>query len=81
MADNVFKGNLSHLSALPAVRQGFGRLFAGLRRWRDRNAALREFERLQDRDLQDIGVDRYGLRALIDARLAERDIREHCLGC
>ena len=21
------------------------------------------------------------LRALIDARLAERDIREHCLGC
>jgi uncharacterized protein YjiS (DUF1127 family) len=78
MTDSVFKGNLSHLSSLLAFRQGFARLSAGLRRWRDRNAALREFERLQDRDLQDIGVDRYGLRALIDARLAERDIREHC---
>jgi uncharacterized protein YjiS (DUF1127 family) len=81
MTDSVFKGNLSHLNALLAFRRGLGRLSAGLRRWRDRNAALREFERLQDRDLQDIGVDRYGLRALIDARLAERDIREHCLGC
>jgi hypothetical protein len=80
MTDSVFKGNLSHLSALPAFRQGLGRLTASLRRWRDRNAALREFERLQDRDLLDIGVDRYGLRALIDARLAERDIREHCPG-
>ena len=55
-------------------------LLSGLRRWRDRNAALREFERLDDRDLTDIGVDRHGLRALIDARLAERDIREHCPG-
>jgi uncharacterized protein YjiS (DUF1127 family) len=80
MTDSVFKGNLSHLNALPALRQGFARFSAGLRRWRDRNAALREFERLQDRDLQDIGIDRYGLRALIDARLAERDIREHCPG-
>jgi uncharacterized protein YjiS (DUF1127 family) len=81
MTDNVFKGNLSHLSALLAFRQGLGRLAAGLRRWRDRNASLREFQRLGDRDLADIGVDRYGLRALIDARLAERDIREHCPSC
>jgi uncharacterized protein YjiS (DUF1127 family) len=80
MTDSVFKENLSHLSALPALRQGLGRLSADLRRWRDRNAALREFERLGDRDLADIGVNRYGLRALIDARLAERDIREHCPG-
>jgi uncharacterized protein YjiS (DUF1127 family) len=80
MTDNVFKGNLSHLSALPALRQGLERLSAGLRRWHDRNVALREFERLDDRDLADIGVDRHGLRALIDARLAERDIREHCPG-
>lgn len=80
MTDSAFKGNLSHLSTFLAFRQGLGRLSAGLRRWRDRNAALREFERLGDRDLQDIGVDRYGLRALIDARLAERDIREHCPG-
>ena len=81
MADNVFKGNLSRLSALLAFRQGLGRLSAGLRRWRDRSAALREFDRLGERDLADIGVDRYGLRALIDARLAERDIREHCPSC
>jgi uncharacterized protein YjiS (DUF1127 family) len=81
MADNVFKGNLSHLSALLAFRQGLGRLSGGLRRWRDRSAALREFDRLGERDLADIGVDRYGLRALIDARLAERDIREHCPSC
>ncbi len=80
MTDSVFKANLSHLSALLAFRQGFRRLTGGLRRWRDRNAALREFDRLQDRDLQDIGIDRYGLRALIDARLAERDIRGHCPG-
>jgi len=80
MTDSVFKANLSQLNALPAFRQALARLVAGLRRWRDRNAALREFERLQDRDLQDIGIDRYGLRALIDAQLAERDIREHCPG-
>ena len=78
MTDSVFKANLSHLSALLAFRQGFRRLTDGLRRWRDRNAALRQFERLGDRDLADIGVDRYELRALIDARLAERDIRDHC---
>jgi uncharacterized protein YjiS (DUF1127 family) len=80
MADNVFKGNLSHPGSFLAFRQGLGWLSAGLRRWRDRNAALREFDRLGERDLADIGVDRYGLRALIDARLAERDIREHCPG-
>ena len=72
MADSVFKANLAHLGGAPIL----GRLTAGVRRWRDRNAALREFERLDDRDLQDIGVDRYGLRALIDARLAEREARE-----
>ena len=81
MTDNVFKGNLSHLSALLAFRQRLGRLSASLRRGRDRSAALREFDRLGERDLADIGVDRYGLRALIDARLAERDIREHCPSC
>jgi len=80
MTVGVFKENLGHPSALLAFRHGLGRLSAGLRRWRDRNAALREFERLGERDLADIGVDRYGLRALIDARLAERDIREHCPG-
>ena len=74
MTDSVFKANLAHLGGV----QILGRLTAGLRRWRDRNAALREFERLDDRDLQDIGVDRYGLRALIDARLAERELRERC---
>jgi uncharacterized protein YjiS (DUF1127 family) len=71
MTDSVFKANLGFHDAT----QAFGRLASALRRWRDRNAALREFERLDDRDLQDIGLDRYGLRAVIDARLAERDIR------
>jgi uncharacterized protein YjiS (DUF1127 family) len=80
MTDGVFKENLGHPSALLAFRQGLGRLSAGLRRWRDRNVALREFERLDDRDLADIGADRHALRALIDARLAERDICEHCPG-
>ena len=74
MTDNVFKANLAHLGGV----QILGRLTAGLRRWRDRNAALREFERLDDHDLRDIGVDRYGLRALIDARLTEREVRERC---
>ena len=72
MTDSVFKANLAHLGGVPVL----GRLTAGLRRWLDRNAALRAFERLDDRDLRDIGVDRYGLRALIDARLAEREARE-----
>jgi uncharacterized protein YjiS (DUF1127 family) len=72
MTASVIKANLGY----PAVAEAFGRLAAGLRRWRDRNAALRAFERLDDRDLQDIGVDRYGLRALIDARLAAREVRE-----
>ena len=71
MTDSVFKANLAHLGGAPIL----GRLTAGVRRWRDRNAALREFERLDDRDLQDIGVDRNGLRDLIDARLAERELR------
>ena len=74
MTDSVFKVNLAHLGGAPVL----GRLTAGLRRWRDRNAALRAFERLDDRDLRDIGVDRYGLRALIDARLAECELRERC---
>ena len=74
MTDSVFKANLAHLGGV----QILGRLTAGLRRWRDRNAALREFERLDDHDLQDIGVDRYSLRALVDARLAEREVRERC---
>ena len=74
MTDSVFKANLAHLGGV----QILGRLTAGLRRWRDRNAALREFERLDDHDLRDIGVDRYGLRALIDARLTEREVRERC---
>ena len=71
MTDSVFKANLAHLGGV----QILGRLTAGLRRWRDRNAALREFERLDDHDLRDIGVDRNGLRDLIDARLAERELR------
>ena len=74
MTDSVFKANLAHLGGAPIL----GRLTAGVRRWRDRNAALREFERLDDHDLRDIGVDRYGLRALIDARLTEREVRERC---
>ncbi|HKF62820.1 MAG TPA: DUF1127 domain-containing protein [Dongiaceae bacterium] len=74
MTDSVFKANLAHFGGT----QVLGRLTAGLRRWRDRNAALREFERLDDHDLRDIGVDRYGLRALIDASLAEREVREGC---
>ena len=74
MTDSVFKANLAPLGGVPVL----GRLTAGLRRWLDRNAALRAFERLDDRDLRDIGVDRYGLRALIDARLAERELRERC---
>jgi len=74
MTDSVFKANLGfHGSA-----QAFGRLASALRRWRDRNAALREFERLDDRALRDIGLDRYELRAVIDTRLAERDIRDRC---
>ena len=72
MTDSVFKANLAHLGGA----QLLGRLTAGLRRWRDRNAALRAFERLADHDLRDIGVDRYDLRALIDARLTERELRE-----
>jgi uncharacterized protein YjiS (DUF1127 family) len=72
MTDSVFKANL----VFHGTTQAFGRLAAALRRWQDRNAALREFERLDDRDLEDIGLDRYGLRAAIDARLAERAVRE-----
>ena len=74
MTASVIKANLGHHGATEAL----GRLKAALRRWRDRNAALRAFERLDDRDLRDIGVDRYGLRALIDASLAEREVREGC---
>lgn len=75
MTASVIKANLSY----PAALEAFGRLAADLRRWRDRNAALRAFERLDDRDLRDIGVDRYSLRALIDARLAERELPERGL--
>ena len=71
MNASVIKANLGYAGFTEAL----GRLSAGLRRWRDRNAALREFERMDDRDLQDIGVDRNGLRDLIDARLAERELR------
>ena len=74
MTDSVFKANLGfHGSA-----RAFARLTSALRRWRDRNAALREFERLDDRDLQDIGLDRYRLRAAVDEHLAARDLRARC---
>ena len=45
---------------------------AALGRWRARYASLRALERLDDRALRDVGIDRYGLRELVDAHLAER---------
>ena len=39
MNASVIKVNLGY----PGVTEALGRLGAGLRRWRDRNAALREF--------------------------------------
>lgn len=74
MTDSVFKVNLGFHDA----PQGFGRLVSALQRWRDRNAALREFERLDDHDLRDIGLDRYRLRAAVDEHLAARDLRVRC---
>ena len=74
MTDSVFKVNLGFHDAT----QAFGRLASALRRWRDRNAALREFERLDDHDLQDIGLDRYRLRAAVDEHLAARYLRARC---
>ena len=74
MTDSVFKANLGFHDAT----QAFGRLVSALRRWRARNAALREFERLDDHDLQDIGLDRYRLRVAVDEHLAARDLRARC---
>lgn len=52
------------------------RAFEGLRRWRrrdkagaERRRAIAELEGLDDRTLQDIGVNRRSIRDLVDARL------------
>lgn len=52
------------------------RAFEGLRRWRhrdkavaDRSKAIAELDALDDRTLQDIGVDRRSIRELVDAQL------------
>ncbi len=52
------------------------RAFEGLRRWRrrdkavaDRRKAIAELDALDDRTLQDIGVDRRSIPELVDAQL------------
>jgi uncharacterized protein YjiS (DUF1127 family) len=50
-----------------------------LRRWRARNAAVRELARLDDRALSDIGIERHELREVLEASLLERERRKRRL--
>jgi uncharacterized protein YjiS (DUF1127 family) len=81
MTTEAFKGNLSLPTLLQRLPfgQGLTGLARRLRHWRDRNAALRELSHLDDRTLRDIGIEPYELRGLIDAQLADRDMRQHRL--
>lgn len=74
MTISVSKAELGRFP-FPRLSDGFARLAATWRRWRDRGVALRELQRLDDRTLLDIGVARHELRALIEARLNARELR------
>jgi uncharacterized protein YjiS (DUF1127 family) len=51
--------------------QRLARVVAAWRRWRNQVAALRDLNRLDDRALRDIGLDRVELRDVIEARLEQ----------
>ena len=72
MSDNTLKANLAHVHTSAGLRQPFEAALAAIGRWHARNASLRALQRLDDRALLDIGVDRHGLRELVDAHLAGR---------
>jgi uncharacterized protein YjiS (DUF1127 family) len=75
MTVSVIKANLGYARS-SSLRGWVAQLTAAFRGWRDRTSTLRELNRLDERALRDIGVDRYGLRGLVDARLAERELRQ-----
>jgi uncharacterized protein YjiS (DUF1127 family) len=69
MSDNVLKVNLGYLGLSAGLRRPLEAGLVAIGRWRARNASLRVLGRLDDRALLDIGIDRHGLREVVDAHL------------
>lgn len=55
-----------------ALRAQLARVFHWLRQQWRRGAAIRELQRIDDRQLRDMGIDRNGIEAVID-ELMRRD--------
>src|SRR5262249_49687588 len=73
MTDSVFKVNLGP-TGLSRPSHPLAAIAAAFVRWRDRNASVRELNRLNDQALSDIGVSRHEIGALIDAQFARREL-------
>jgi len=52
-----------------SIGHRLGRVFAGIRRWRQRNQAIRELSALSDPQLQDIGLTRSEIVTAVDGLL------------
>lgn len=60
-----------------AVARGFGRLAAAYRTWDARQQTIADLERLDDRSLADIGIDRSEIASFAAGHLARHDADEH----
>ncbi len=60
-----------------AIGRGFGRLAAAYRTWDERQQTIADLERLDDRSLADIGIDRSEIASFAAGHLARHDADEH----
>lgn len=49
---------------------GFGKILAAFQEWRERQANLRQFQRLNDQQLRDVGINRHDLPPALQDQLA-----------
>ncbi len=64
--------------ALNAVAEWVANTVGAVRAWRTRHAAIAELSQLDDRLLNDIGIDRNEIRAVVNGMLSRPSARAHC---
>ncbi len=63
--------------AVTAVADSVANAVGAVRTWNARNAAVRDLSRLDDHLLNDIGIHRGEIRAVVDGMLSRPPAREH----
>ncbi len=63
--------------AVNAILDGVGSVTDALRAWRQRRAAIAELSRLDDRLLNDIGIDRNEIRTVVNGMLSRSSARTY----